>query len=300
MKQQTLKGIAGTLRLTIYQDNRPIVPTSATITLFEPGGGTLQSEVAVTAINSTTGEMTYSLTTTHTATANLNYKATWAYVVGGVTYYESKLFDVVKSILSIPITDNDLFGELNSLRKANKQEKGTATGGTSSTLVDTKRKEDDDYWTGGVIEIISGTGVGQVRDVSDFASSTGTITVTPAFVTTPDTTSVYRIVKSFTVQIRQSFEKLEDMLYSKGKRQDLILESSQIKFPLIYLTIHFICLDLLDAQDDRWKILADTYWQKFQDSYNNLTLEYDEDESGFIEGGDEKGAGATSLRIQRC
>jgi hypothetical protein len=299
MKQQFLNDKTGTIRLSVYQDNRPVVPTSAKVTLSKPDGSALQAQ-ADAAVDATTGEMTYSLTTTHTDAADLNYKAVWEYVVSGVTYYENQLFDVVKSILSIPITDNDLYNELNSLRKANKQDKGTATGGTTSTLVDTKRKEDDDFWKGGIVEILSGTGVGQIRNITDFAQSTGTITVTPAFVTTPDTTSVYRIVKSFSAQINQSFEKIEDMLYSKGKRQDLILESSQIKFALIYLTIHFICIDLMDQTDDVWNKRADIYWDKFNQAFNTLKIEYDEDESGSIEGGDEEGQGATAIRVQRC
>lgn len=298
MKQQFLDDKAGTIRITIYENNRPIIPTSATVTLYQPSGGTLQADTAAS-VNATTGEITYSLTATHTADADLNYKAVWTYVVGGVSYYRTQLFDVVKSILSVPITDADLYKELASLQKANKQDKGTATSATTSTLVDTKRKEADDYWTGGVLEIVAGTGVGQVRDITDFVQSTGTITVSPNFVTTPDTTSVYRLVKSFTNQIQQSFEKLEDMLYSKGKRQDLILESTQIKFPLIYLTVHFICLDLMDEEADRWKVLADTYWTKFQESFNQLKLEYDEDETGFIEGKDEEAQSVTGFSIGR-
>jgi hypothetical protein len=301
MKQPFLKDIAGTIRVTIYQDNRPIVPTSAQITLYKPGGEVLQSIVDVTAINSNTGEMTYSLTATHTAEADLNYKAVWAYVYGGVTYYESQLFDVVKSILSIPIIDTDLYAELDSLRKANNQSKGTVASATASTIVDTtNRKEDNDFWTGGVLEILAGTGSGQVRDISDYVKSTSTITVTPDFVTTPDTTSTYRIVKSFAGKIKQSFEKIEDMLYSKGKRQDLILESSQIKFPLIYLTIHAICLDLFDETDDKWDKLSQTYLKKFQDAFDNLVLEYDSDESGFIDGSDEAAHKPTEVRIGRC
>ncbi len=300
MKQQFLVDKTGTIRLTVYENNRPIVPTSAEITLYQSGGTVVQATTAVTAIDSTTGEMTYSLTTTHTDTADLNYKAVWAYVYNSVTYYETQLFDVVKSILSIPITDDDLYNELDSLRKANKQEKGTATAGGAATLTDTKRKEEDDFWVGGIIEILAGTGVGQIANVTDFVQSTGVFTVTPAWVTQPSTDSTYRVVKSFSTKIRQSFEKIEDMLYSKGKRQDLILESSQIKFILIYLTIHFISLDLMDEQNDKWDRLAVSYFDKFNSAFNNLKLEYDEDESGNIEGGDEEGASSTSLRIQRC
>lgn len=300
MKQQFLEDKTGTIRLSVYQDNRPIVPSSAQITLYNSGGSVLQAIVAVTAIDSTTGEMTYTLTTTHTATADLNYKAVWTYVVSGTTYYENQLFDVVKSILSIPITDDDLYGELESLRKTNVQGRGTATAGASSSLTDTKRKEDDNYWKGGVLEILAGTGSGQVVNVTDFVQSTGVFTITPAWATTPSTDSTYRVVRSFSNKIRQCFEKIEDMLYSKGKRQDLILESSQIKFPLIYLTIHFICLDLMDEQNDKWDRLAIAYFDKFNTAFNGMKLEYDESESGFIEGGDEEGSSPTSLRVQRC
>jgi hypothetical protein len=301
MKQQFLEDKVGTLRLTVYQDNRPVVPSSAQITLYTSGGSVLQAIVAVSAIDSTTGEMTYSLTATHTALADLNYKAVWEYVVSGVTYYENQLFDVVKSILSIPITDDDLYGELESLRKTNIQGKGTATSsGTATTFADTKRKEEDNYWKGGSVEILGGVGSGQNGTITSFVQSTGVFNFVPSWAFTLDTTSTYRVVKSFSGKIKQCFEKLEDMLYSKGKRQDLILESSQIKFPLIYLVIHFICLDLMDEQNDKWDRLSIAYWDKFQTAFNNLKLEYDEDESGNIEGGDEEGSQPSSLRIQRC
>ena len=299
MKQEFLKAVADTIRITIYQDNRPVVPSSATITLLSPSGGTLQASVAVTAIDSTTGEMTYSLTSTHTATLGTNYKATWAYVVSGVTYYEEQLFDIVLSKLSIPIVDEDLYNELDSLRNENYQESGTAASATSSTLVDTaNRKEPDDYWTGGVIEIVSGTGDGQVRDITDFVQSTSTITVSPNWATTPSTDSVYRIVRGYTKKILQSFDKISQMIYDKGNRPALIMESSQIKIPMLYLTIHFICLDLMKEADDKWDRLAVRYWDLFQDAFGKMKLEYDADESGTISG-DEEQEGVNSVRLFR-
>jgi hypothetical protein len=298
MKQQFLEDKTDTIRITIYSNNRPIVPTSGTITLYSSSGNVLQAEIAAT-VNSTTGEMTYALTAIHTADIDLNYKAVWTYISGGITYYENQLFDVVKSILSIPITDEDLYNELDSLRKANKQERGTATAGATTSLTDTKRKEEDDFWTGGVIEILSGTGSGQIRDITDFVSSTGVISVDPAFATTPDTTSIYRVIRSFTKKIKQSFEKIEDALYSMGKRHELILESSQIKFALIYLTVHFICLDLMTEVGDKFEKLSETYWKKYQDAFQGMKLEYDEDESGFIDGTDEEAQSSNSIRIFR-
>ena len=299
MKQQFLKAIAGTIRLTAYDKNRSLVPTSALITLYKQDGSTvLQSQTSAT-VDGTTGEMTYALTTTHTADLGLNFKAVWQYVVSGNTYYETQLFDVVRSILSIPITDDDLYAEIPSLRKANVQAGGTATAGATGSLTDTaRRKEADDYWKGGQIEIMAGTGSGQTRDITGNTQSTGVITVNPNWTTTPDTTSVYRVVKSWSVAIQQSFEKIEQMLYDKGKRDSLILESSQIRVSLIYLTVHIIALDLRDEVDDKWDLLAKDYDVKFEKAFTSMTLDYDEDESGGVQG-DEVQQHTNSLRIQR-
>lgn len=299
MKQQFLEDKAGTIKLSIYSNNRPIIPTSGYVTLYKSSGTELLARTAAT-VDATTGEMTYELTTAHTATCDLNYKAVWEYVTGGATYYENQLFDVVKSVLSIPIIDDDLYNELDSLRKANRQSTGTATSGSSSTLADTKRKEEDNYWKGGTIDILSGTGVGQMSNVTAFLQSTGSFTVNPEWVTTPDTTSVYRVVKSFSLKIRQTFEKLEEMLYGMGKRSHLIIESSQIKIPLLYLTIHFICLDIMDEGDDKWDRLSKTYWEKFEKAFSGMRVEYDSSETGFIEGDEEEQQSPTEVRLFRC
>jgi len=299
MKQQFLKGKTGTIRLTAYDKNRPLIPTSALITLYKSDGTTVLQAQASASVDSTTGEMTYSLTTTHTATHDLNYKAVWQYVVSGTTYYETQLFDVVKSILSIPITDDDLYAELESLRKANIQAQGTATGGVAGTLIDTaRRKEATDFWKGGILEILSGTGANQKRDITGFTQSSSTFTVSPDWATTPSTDSVYRCINSFSTKILQSFKKIETMLYNKGKRDSLILESSQIEMPLIYLTVHFIALDLMDEDTDKWSLIAKAYEKKFDDSFNTMTLDYDEDESGGVQG-EEAQQGIGGIRIFR-
>ena len=299
MKQQFLKAKTGTIRLTVYDKNRALVPTSALITLYQNDGNSeLQAQAAAT-VNGTTGEMTYSLTTTHTAAKGLNYKATWQYVVDGVTYYENQLFDVVLSILSIPITDDDLFAELPSLKTTNPQATGTATAGAAGSLTDTtKRKEKDDYWKGGIIEILSGTGAKQARDVTGNTQSTGVITVSPDFATTPSTDSVYRVIRSFTQFIQNSFEKIEQMLYNKGQRDALIIESSQIRVALLYLAVHHIAIDARDEVDDKWDMLAKDYEKKFEKEFSTLRLDYDEDESGGVQGEEEQ-KNVNGLRIQR-
>lgn len=299
MKQQFLYQKTDTIRLTVYQSNRSIIPTSAQITLYKVDGNTVLQALATATVDATTGEMTYPITTTHTAALGLNYKAIWQYVVSGLTYYETQLFDVVRSILSIPITDDDLYAELSSLRKTNVQASGTATAGAVGSLTDTKkRKEDDDYWKGGIIQILSGTGEGQERDITGNVQSTGVVSVTPNFSPAPDTTSVYRVVKSWTEAIKNAFQKIEQMLYDKGKRDALILEASQIRVPLIYLTLQTIAMDQREKENDRWDLLAKDYDIKFNAAFGTMALDYDEDESGGVQG-QEVQENINSFRIQR-
>ncbi len=298
MKQQFLIAVTDTIRITVYDNNRPAIPTSAKITLYKPDGSALQAQ-ATASIDSTTGEMTYSLTATHTTTADLNYKAIWEYIVSSVTYYQTQLFDVVKSILSIPITDDDLYNELEALRKTNYQVSATATAGAAGSLTDTKRREADNFWKGGTLEIVAGTGINQKRDITGFTLSTGVFAITPVWGANPDTTSIYIAIKSFSNKIQAAFDTICTMLYDKGKRHQLILESSQIAMPLSYLTLHMISLDLMDEEGDKWDRLSKIYQEKFDKAFNNMALDYDADESGTVDEG-EKQQNQASIRIGRA
>ena len=77
-------------------------------------------------------------------------------------------------------------------------ESGTATSGSSTTLVDTtNRDEDDDYFNDWILTITGGTGVGEYATVTDFDNGTNTITFSGGLSgsSTPDTTSTYRVEK---------------------------------------------------------------------------------------------------------
>lgn len=68
---------------------------------------------------------------------------------------------------------------------------GTATSGASTTLTRSTSSWTVDRWAGGFVEILSGTGAGQCRRI---ASNTATaLTVTRAWTTNPDATSVFAV-----------------------------------------------------------------------------------------------------------
>jgi hypothetical protein len=77
-------------------------------------------------------------------------------------------------------------------------ESGTATSGSSTTLVDTtNRDEDDDYFNDWILTVTGGTGVGEYATITDFDNGTNTLTFSGGLSggSTPDTTSSYRVEK---------------------------------------------------------------------------------------------------------
>jgi hypothetical protein len=74
---------------------------------------------------------------------------------------------------------------------------GTATGGTSTTLVDTTKNWPTNFWVGAQIRFLAGTGVGQETTISSNTNNTITFSATNTSngtTATPDTTTVYSIL----------------------------------------------------------------------------------------------------------
>lgn len=68
---------------------------------------------------------------------------------------------------------------------------GGVSSATATTLTDSAQSWGADEYKGGTVRILSGTGAGQVRTIT--ANTATTLTVTPAWTTTPDTTSRFQI-----------------------------------------------------------------------------------------------------------
>ncbi|NRA31001.1 MAG: hypothetical protein HRU11_12170 [Parvularculaceae bacterium] len=79
-------------------------------------------------------------------------------------------------------------------RSDNPSATGLAAGSTADTItLASNDAQADNFYNGATISITAGTGVGQVREVSDYDAATNVLTVSQAWTTQPDTTSGYRI-----------------------------------------------------------------------------------------------------------
>lgn len=75
--------------------------------------------------------------------------------------------------------------------------RGTAQAGGAATItLAAAASAVDDAYNGREVHIISGTGVGQYRTISDYVGATKVATVSVAWSTQPDNTSVYKVLSS--------------------------------------------------------------------------------------------------------
>ena len=100
---------------------------------------------------------------------------------------------------------------------------GTATGGTTLTVVDTSRYEDDDYFNSknSFIYIRSGTYAGAYRRITDFAVVTGTGTITFAPAVGGD------IVSGVTYSIHTTFSR-DEVVEAINTAIDMVAEEAMV------------------------------------------------------------------------
>jgi hypothetical protein len=117
MRQRFVRGIGGTLRLTAPEQATRGKPSSATITLKEAAGTDLPTPVegAAATVDATTGEMAYALAGAQAPDPLSNgylYRATWRYVIDGVTYETDQLYEVRRRILKPTLTYSEVERDL--------------------------------------------------------------------------------------------------------------------------------------------------------------------------------------------
>lgn len=300
MKQDILKDKIQTLYMTPYINNRPAVASSATIQITGPGGNVIVSTVAATAIDSTTGEISYNFLAALNNALGENFQAQWTYVVSAVTYYHTSLFDVVLNKLSISVIDDDLLDEQSDILERNESQSGVVDSATSTTLVDSElKKYTDSFWNGGLVTVINpATGTEQTRTVSSFVQSTGTLTV-PAWAATPDAAYTYLARRGFTNKIAAAFNEMMIDVKARGYRPALILESSELRIPLIKKSLAIICRDYIMNVGDKWDGLAKDYDAQYQNIFGKVVFQYDKNESGYIGKDFEQDQDLGSIRMKR-
>jgi hypothetical protein len=109
---------------------------------------------------------------------------------------------------------------------------GTATGGSTTTLADTSKAWTTNVQANRAVTILSGTGAGQVgRIVSNTAN---TLTISVAWTTAPDTTSVYRISDDLHIAFTDGSAKV--LWVTDETSNQAITSGNTVNFPPLLYT----------------------------------------------------------------
>ena len=283
MKQQFLSDKTANFQVYIYSDNRKIIPASALITVYQPNSTTALFTSQAMSVGAD-GLLTYPLTVLHNDIADYNYRAVIEYVYNAATYYETCFYDVVRTRLAKVITDDDLINELPQLRKSAWVVHGTASSGSTTTIVDLNLKiYPDDFFTGGMATSLTRD---EIREITDFVSSTGTIT-TAAF-SGAIAVDKYMLSRAFSKEIQRAFEKLESMLTQAGRRPNSVLDSYDLREVHILLAVAEACKGLASEQDNLWWGLWQPDDKRAYAVFKDLNLKYDDSDDGVLSGGEEQ------------
>jgi hypothetical protein len=111
-------------------------------------------------------------------------------------FYEDGLFYAMTGAVGMPTRSlqTGAIGKYSFTFTGHMECGGTAVSATTTTIVlPATFPATDDVFNGRTIKIVSGTGAGQSKTISDYTGSTKTVTVT-TWATTPDNTSVFSII----------------------------------------------------------------------------------------------------------
>lgn len=109
----------------------------------------------------------------------------------------------------------------------------TPTSATINTVTTTyfqnKQEFFDNFCVGYALLIKDGTGKGQTLEVSGYTNSTGVLTLTQNFTTTPDTTSQMLLIKSIPQDIKDATCEQVLFLHNMGKNNASVQKAKGIK-----------------------------------------------------------------------
>lgn len=294
MKQQILVNSTESFRAYIYEDGQIVVPDSATVTIYSPGSDVTLEEDSVMTVASD-GELSLSLTLENNSLPEENYKSVITYIYGGDTDKAVRFYDVVNARLVSVVTDSDVTGELPQLKGSGWKVMGTSVSGTSSTIVDSELSiYPDDYFKGGTAYSIDKD---ELRNITGFDSATGTVTV-DSF-TSVIGTDKYILTRSFSVEIKRAFEKIEESLVAIGRRPSLVLDPYDLKEVHIYISVSEVCKGLSTDDKGFWWKMWKEYEKKGKDLFELMKFKYDTTEDGYIDDMEEEESSFGNTRVAR-
>jgi len=264
--------------------NMPIAITTATIQIITADDGAILAET-----NMTIAVDTYSATYAwDSSTAQFDAGIYENYIVKFKinSEYYNRFFDIYYYPFINAVCDEDLFSKDSSIQAARWAVSGKANSGTTGTLVDTNRFEDDDFFKGGEIELYYDDKI-EYRKIVSFVKATNTITFLPVVTVAVSADLGYAARESFQDEIDESAHEVQERFRQIDRRAYLLIDHSQIKTPIILRTLANIWRKRIKELEDEYDIKYQYYAKEFESYFERTIWKYDSDASGAIDPGEE-------------
>lgn len=258
----------------VFGNDRRYRHGKVAITTATIGITTADGEVLLAPCNMTIATDTFSATKSWDAAGQpVGQNLIVTFTINGSIF--NRFADIYNYPFLNTVCDDNLFAKDRALANAAWRVSGKATGGSTSTLVDTSRIEDDDFFTGGMIELFFDDHL-ELREITSFVKSSGTITFTP--VTAIVTAGLgYAARESFQADIDQAAEEVQERFAQIEKRAYLLIDHGQMKGAIVNRTMANYWRQKIKTANDEFAIKADYYANEYESYFKNTIWKYDED-----------------------
>jgi hypothetical protein len=100
---------------------------------------------------------------------------------------------------------------------------------------------------------------------------------------------------SYTGQISEAFRTVKRLIKDKGRRPAMLIDGSQVRELVIIKTFEMIFFNFSKDPEDIWWKRYEKYAELFTARFAALQVEYDDDEDGAVEAGEETNLGQLTL-----
>jgi hypothetical protein len=202
--------------------------------------------------------------------------------INGVCY--NRFFDIYLFPFQNTVCDNDLFREDRELQRDSYNVSGTAESGSTTTLIDSNRIENDGHFNGGLIEFYFDNKT-EIREVKSYVDAQKKFIFDEISNAIVDGVG-YSVRQSYQDLIDLAGERIQEKFQQLEKRAYLLMDHTQAKTAIIYMTLALYWLQKRKEEGDEYD-LKYTHYDKSVDTFFIQThWKYDKDADGQIEDGE--------------
>lgn len=279
---------------TYFEKGLAIIPTSATITIYNQSGVVVINGASMT-VNTTTGELTYTWLAASNTKEENNFKVMITYVYNAISTKTNYLIDVVKNPLRCIVSDEDLFIQIGELREKVKEKTvSTDTIGTVNACVIKNLLTDVRDYTGGYVSFFIDSDptctIQHDARILSHSQITGAITFSPSYTCSIPAQTTCRIRPSYKQSIDNAFNRFvirdirakANSSYGSNKTASGYINSDAINMLVVSKALETICFSQVEETGDKWEIRYKRFYDMYNTELGKMFEPYDQDASGTI------------------